>query len=98
MPKFSDQVKFLEEEKCAFSEMYRQEIEGELRVGGISLHIGQLANYDWAPSLADNFYSMSISERGNRNIGLILPFRKLIVHSLGRDDAIGITERPFWRI
>lgn len=83
MPEVSDLVKFLEEETRAFSEMYRQEIEGGLKVGGIPVHLGQLERYDWAPSLADHFYSMLIPDEGMMNsVGLILPFRKLIFHSL----------------
>ncbi len=77
----SAQVRFLEKEVKAFEKMYREEIERELEPNKTGISIENLTYYPWSSSLENHFYPMSISETG-RGLGLILPFRKLIFHSL----------------
>jgi hypothetical protein len=85
--KVSDQVSFLEEEIEAYREIYRKEIEREL--SGTGIYLQNLTHYDFTSSdLKDYFYSMGIS-KGGRKIGLILPFRGLIFHSLHDANRLG---------
>ena len=87
----SDQVRFLEEKVKAYEEMHRKEIKHELGFyGGTGLSLQPLTRYDWANSLEDHFYSMKF--HGSREVGLILPFRRLIFHNL---TETGFMEKEF---
>ncbi len=78
--KTSEQVIFLEQEVEAFEEMYKKEIQKELNPDTNRIYLENLTRYDWASSLENHFYPLATKTHGS--IGLILPFRKLIFHSL----------------
>jgi len=85
----SDKVRFLEERADAFSKIYREEIERELRLRNVHFRVNSLTNYDWASSIENYFYSISLE--GRETAGLILPFRHLLFHNLDiRDNLLSL--------
>lgn len=85
--KLSEQVAILEGNFEAFEKMYKSELEKELAKTDISLQ--NLTFYPYISNhINNNFYPMVISKI-DRQIGLILPIRRLIFHSLHGAHSLG---------
>lgn len=88
-----EKVKFVERKSEAFERMYQKEIERELNLDKRGVIFGELTRYDWASELENHFYPMKFTK--GTEIGLILPFRRLIFYSMPQVLITPCTEEEF---
>ena len=76
--RIAKEVAYLEHLKNSFSEIYKEELEVQLRKEGMWLE--DLSHFNWAKEKENLFYKI---RKETKVYGMIFPFRKLILHNIG---------------
>jgi hypothetical protein len=91
--KLSEQVEVLEENFVSMWKAYKNDLQSELSNADAHITLSDLVFYPGMSShIKNQFYPMG-SSYTNRNIGLILPVRRLIFHSLKTETELGDRKR-----